>query len=231
MTQKKWGSMERQLLERMIGAVVLLVALVLIVPAILDGSGDGDDAVSPSSVDSGRTSVVDDPPLMRRYERRLDQPPETPPLPQPTVANDEPAAQPAEKTGVKQSSPPAKPSQQAVPPASPQPAKSNKVARAPAPAPAKPKPAPKPKSLAAEKSGWVVQLGSFSNRANAQGLADRVKSKGFAAYLMPIERSGKTLYRVRVGPPQTSRDKAAKLSDDLRRAGYTGQVTEQVAGR
>jgi cell division septation protein DedD len=58
-----------------------------------------------------------------------------------------------------------------------------------------------------------------------------VQKKGFAAYLMPVERSGKTLYRVRVGPPQTSRDKAAKLSDDLRRAGYTGQVTEQVAGR
>ena len=58
MMQKKWGSMERQLLERMIGAVVLLVALVLIVPAILDGGDDdGGGEASPSVADVGRKSI------------------------------------------------------------------------------------------------------------------------------------------------------------------------------
>jgi len=208
----------------MIGAVVLLVALVLIVPAILDGDGDGDD--SPSVANSARNSVADDAPL-RRYEIRPNRPAETPPLPQASVAND-PSPQPADKVQTKESLQPSKSSQQAQPTKPKESVKPAKVATAP-PKPA-PVPASKPQQPAAIQSGWVVQLGSFSSRSNAQGLAGRVKKKGFAAYLMPVERSGKTLYRVRVGPPQASRDKAAKLADKLRRAGHSGQVTEQVAG-
>ena len=87
-----------------------------------------------------------------------------------------------------------------------------------------------PARPAALAAGWVVQLGSFSSQANAQGLADRTRAKGFASYLMPIERSGKRLYRVRVGPPRKTRDEAAGLADDLRKAGFKGQVAEQKAG-
>ncbi|MBT8444311.1 MAG: SPOR domain-containing protein, partial [Gammaproteobacteria bacterium] len=89
------------------------------------------------------------------------------------------------------------------------------------------KPASAPSALLA--AGWVVQLGSFSSLANAQGLADKTRAKGFQSYLMPIERSGKTLYRVRVGPPKKSRDEAAKLANQLKQAGFTGQVAEQTA--
>jgi DedD protein len=216
MMQKKWGSMERQLLERMIGAVVLLVALVLIVPAILDGGDDdGGGEASPSVADVGRKSIPEDA-RTRRVEIRPDQPAPSPLQPQPSVAN-KPVMRPPEEARVKAAPQPAKP---------PQPVKSAKAS----PAPAKPAPTPKVKKFAAIKTGWVVQLGSFSSQANAQGLADRVQAKGFAAYLTPVKRSGKTLYRVRVGPSQPSRDKAVKLADDLRRAGYSGQVAEQVAG-
>jgi len=234
--QKKWGSMERQLLERMIGAIVLLVALVLIVPAILDGGGEAD--VEQPVSDAGQRAAVDDAPS-RRIEIRLDEPADTPPLPQPSPqTSPQPSAQPSQKAAVAKDKAPDQAASAPVvddPPKPVQkpPAKSPASVKPSKPAPVAPKPtvAPKTKKVVAFKTGWIVQLGSFSNQSNAQGLADRAKKKGFDSYLTPLKRSGKTLYRVRVGPPQDSRDKAAKLADDLRRAGFTGQVAEQVAGR
>ncbi len=237
MTQKKWGTMERQLLERMIGAIVLLVALVLIVPAILDGSVDVDGSaeVVSSAAPDGSNAVVDDAPL-QSVEIRLDQPSQSPP--QPSLALDQIPVRSVEKAPVTKSTEPSSSAQPVKVVKPPPPVKPVTVAEAPAEAVSTPKPKPKPKPEPKPelkppvqiKTGWIVQLGSFSSRANAQGLADRAQAKGFAAYLTPLKRSGKTLYRVRVGPPQSTRDKAAKRADDLRRAGFTGQVAEQVAG-
>ena len=46
---------------------------------------------------------------------------------------------------------------------------------------------------------------------------------------MPVQRSGKTLYRVRVGPPSKTRGEASKLAERLAAAGFKGQVAEQKA--
>ena len=165
---------------------------------------------------------------LRRYEIRPNRPAETPPLPQPSVADSRAIlTEPAEKSPAAHETAAAGTARQAT--------TAGEVGqgcdqRPPSLRPPSLHPAPKAKQPVTIKTGWIVQLGSFSNRSNAQGLADRVQKKGFAAYLTPVKRSGKTLYRVRVGPSQPTRDKAAKLADDLRRAGYSGQVTEQVAG-
>jgi cell division septation protein DedD len=70
-----------------------------------------------------------------------------------------------------------------------------------------------------------VQLGSFSSRENAQQLAEEVGGRGFPVFLMTLERSGKKLYRVRVGPRE-SRAQATELAERLKKAGYSGQVTQ-----
>lgn len=242
--------MERQLLERMIGAVVLLVALVVIVPAVLDGRPDADDA-SPADAVVADAPVPEAP--LRQVTIRPDRPADSPPVA--TAATDTTAqmesaelAQPGNESKPKLApeSPPkseAKTGAVADTGSAPKPAPKQAPAeqapakkKQPPPTPEKqterePAPEAKPPSAppALLASGWVVQLGSFSSRANAQGLADKTRAKGFQSYLMPIERSGKTLYRVRVGPPKKLREEAAKLANQLKKAGFTGQVAEQTA--
>jgi cell division septation protein DedD len=70
-------------------------------------------------------------------------------------------------------------------------AKASAPAAAPAKAPAAPANGPKPYSL---------QVGSFSQRDGADKLADRLKDKGFDAYLVEVSLGDKgTWWRVRVG--------------------------------
>ena len=47
---------------------------------------------------------------------------------------------------------------------------------------------------------WVVQVGSFSNAANADKLVARLRLDSMTAYKEAISSSGSTIYRVRVGP-------------------------------
>lgn len=48
---------------------------------------------------------------------------------------------------------------------------------------------------------WTIQLGSFTNRANADSLAKKLKAKGFKAYVKTSKNSGaKEVSRVFVGP-------------------------------
>lgn len=48
---------------------------------------------------------------------------------------------------------------------------------------------------------WVVQLGSFSKKDNADVLVTKLRAQGFNAYNDSIQVAGKgTMYRVRIGP-------------------------------
>ncbi len=53
--------------------------------------------------------------------------------------------------------------------------------------------------MAVQATGWTLQLGTFGNENNASGLSQRVQAAGWEARLTPIERDGKTLYRVSSG--------------------------------
>lgn len=227
--------MERQLLERMIGAGVLLVALVVIVPAILDGRPDADQQTQ-TRVSEPANATPEAP--LRQHTIRLDQRPDTPPVArQAPAASSAPAPQKDAGADAGARTPPvsaeaspadAKSAAAPEPKPGPEPEPARDAAAAPEPEPEpEPKPvAPRPVSF---QAGWVVQLGSFSSRKNAQGLADKTSARGFQAYLMPVERSGKTLYRVRVGPPSKTRGEASKLAERLAAAGFKGQVAEQKA--
>jgi DedD protein len=49
-------------------------------------------------------------------------------------------------------------------------------------------------------SGWVVQVGSFSNQANAVGLRDKLRAGGFTTQVEKVTVDRAVHYRVRVGP-------------------------------
>jgi DedD protein len=211
--------MERQLLERMVGAGVLIIALVVIGPVILDGNQPEDSG--PGTPEPSATEL-------QTHTVRLNGP--------------APAARPA---GVppsgQQASPAPAPPAPAVTTVEPKPAASLAVAGSPpltkegaAPIasvaehaePAKPAatPAEPRASLPAEaRSGWFVQVGTFGQRDNAERLVTNLKGLGFAAVVNTTDRSGKALHRVRVGPAG-GRAEAEALAARLAAAGHRGQI-------
>ncbi len=207
--------MDRALKERTIGAVVLVVFAVVVVPVFLDGPSNDDAIVSAPVVLPGQN----DQPRRQQtivLERDRNQPVPTTPRPKPKPADEEPpvvAARPAPK--------PAKAGPEAADPV---------VAKAQAPAktPAKPEPeparkAPAPKIAAASDGMWAVQLGSFSNRDNAERLAASLRDSGYAAFLSKLDTSRGELHRVRIGP-QKDRASAEGIATSLASAGHKGQV-------
>ncbi|MFQ5936027.1 MAG: SPOR domain-containing protein [Acidiferrobacterales bacterium] len=52
----------------------------------------------------------------------------------------------------------------------------------------------------AQTQGWIVQVGTFSNKENAQRLRDRLQQDGFLVNLQNVELKGRKAVRVRVGP-------------------------------
>jgi DedD protein len=198
--------MDRALKERIIGAAVIVVFVVLVVPVFLDGPPESGEIVServplPGQAAEGETRTV-------VLERDRDEPvpaasvePETrPPQPVQTSA----AAQPESKREADR-----------VPEPEPEPE--------PDPAPAKPG-AQQPAPAAESPTGmWAVQLGSFGNQENAERLAADLRKQGFAAFLSQLSTGSGQLHRVRIGP-QKDRESAEAMAERLAKAGHTGQV-------
>ena len=62
---------------------------------------------------------------------------------------------------------------------------------------------------------WVVQMGSFARRKNADALQDRLRKAGYRAFVSQHDSGGEAVYRVQVGP-ELSRRTAARQRDELR---------------
>ena len=80
-----------------------------------------------------------------------------------------------------------------------------------------------------EASGWVVQLGSFSEQDNAERLAARVTTHGFEPAVSVFRASGQPMYRVRVGP-YDSRGRADETASTLAANGFVAQVVDANQG-
>ena len=94
----------------------------------------------------------------------------------------------------------------------------------PAPTPRvtpQPQPTPQPRTAPARTGRYVVQVGAFSQEANAKALQKRLASIGHEAM---IEHT--SLYLVRIGPFET-RDQAASLRSKLEAAGISAIITTQ----
>ena len=209
--------MERALKERIVGAVVLVIFVVLVVPIFLDGPpGDDDEMVServllPGQDDQKSQTIV--------LDRNRDEP----------VPTAESASPPPARDEEPDSTP------QVTPQATPQP---QPVAAEAKPEPAKPEPEPEPKSTeppatkpaatqpAASPTGmWAVQLGSFSNKENAEDLAASLRKQGYAAFVSQLQTDNGILHRVRIGP-QKDRASAEAMAARLAKVGHDGKVMQ-----
>lgn len=212
--------MDSRAKQRLTGAVILVALFVLLVPALLTGPHDA-DAPKGEAADEG----------MRRYTIDLDA--SAPPA-QPELSSTQPAvALPPVSEGR------AQPGDEAAP-ATPTPAPAASAPRADAPTPpvqtqeaptravpaqtAATQAAPTPAApVTAPRGSFVVQLGSFRDRDNANRLVRDMTGKGFAAFVAPITSGGRELYRVRVGPVR-DRPAAEALAAQLRRIGQSGAI-------
>ncbi|MFP4160936.1 MAG: SPOR domain-containing protein [Ectothiorhodospira sp.] len=65
-------------------------------------------------------------------------------------------------------------------------------------------------------SGWVVQVGSFGRRENAQAEVERLRDAGLPAFMEDSDAEGRVLHRVKVGP-EVDRRAAERLKSRLER--------------
>jgi len=189
------AELKKRATRRLVVAVVLVLAAV----AVLTILGRQKTATPPVATEPAAPQIAA--PITPAPPAIVEAPPEVPaeatpppeqapaaqpaePPPPPQVVNNQLRAAPAQKTAAPALPPATRTTSQAVVPQQPAPA-----------APAKPAAMPpeKPAVEAAGPKGYVVQLGVFSNFANAQALQTKLAQNGIKSY---------TETRVHVGPFQ-----------------------------
>ena len=201
--------MERALKERIIGAVVLVVFVVLVVPIFLDGPPADQEVVTERVLlpgqDATRTQTV----VLDRDRTE----------PVPAGTSNETQAESAQAPAPEEV--PATEPEASAPEASAPAAELEEPPRDPAPS--QPKPAQQPTPASSPTGMWAVQLGSFSNKDNAEKLAADLRKQGYAAFLSQLVTEKGTLHRVRIGP-QKDREAAEATAARLLKVDIKGQV-------
>ncbi|MDJ0861215.1 MAG: SPOR domain-containing protein [Gammaproteobacteria bacterium] len=77
---------------------------------------------------------------------------------------------------------------------------------------------------------WAVQLGSFSNSANALALRDRLRAKGFPAFIEDVRVDQRRVQRVYVGPELLRAKAAESLRQLQKETDLKGLVVRYPAG-
>lgn len=188
--------MERALKERVIGASVLVIFVVLIVPVFLDGpSVETENMRETITLPGQEQNGVRQKTIVLARDREQ---------PVPAAKSDD--VEP-EKTSAATE-------------------KTRFVAQT-TPVEEKPRAEPATGSAPSGKQSstgmWAVQLGSFSNQANAERLAANLRKDGYAAFLSQLQTGSGRLHRVRIGP-QKDRTSAESVAAKLSSKGHKGQV-------
>ena len=206
--------MDEQFKERVVGAAVLVLAAVVFIPMILSGpeSDDGSPAGTPSVPGSPAREDFSSRIVPLKPDRKLSGATQEAPAAVPKVAVRTPPA-PVSKEASKPAPRAGKPAEVSAPreQAKP-PAAKLKLSKSTA---VSPRPA----------AGWVVQLGSFSNKRNALGLKERLVKKGYPAFVETTSASGVEVTRVYVGPEPTRDGARARLPRLLQETKLKGIVT------
>ena len=205
--------MERSLKERLIGAAVLVVLAVWLIPLVLNGPEPAVEAES----EVLELPVVESSSAVRIQTIRLDEnrEPPTPASRGETVVALTP--NPAPEVSVSRI-------ETVLPEPVPQAVTVNELRGSSE----EPHEAPLVREETGSSGGeaWVVQIGSFSEEDNAQRLAQRVAGLGFNARVSTFTASGGAMYRVRVGP-ESSRERAVEIVSSLSMHGFVAQVVGQ----
>jgi DedD protein len=194
--------MDRRVKERLVGASILVLLLVLIVPELLSGPKTAGPAAPPppaSAPEAVRNITVD------------------------LATSKPPAAEPAPEIPSAASA--AGPTVTTLPAAAPPPV----AQTAPVSRPSAPVVSPKPVESAPSSPtstlspAWAVQLGSFASRVNADKLAHQLKGQGFSVYVLSGGARASLRYRVRVGP-LADRGAATQAVAKLKAIGHASSI-------
>ena len=196
--------------ERLTGAIILVALIVLLVPELLTGPIRMRPVPAATAATVGAGDAAHGEPPLRSYTMTLGAPPPAEAGP-PAVS---PQAPPVPPTP----SPQAGPAEQATPgeePAAPQ--GSLQGSKSPAHS------EPQEDRSSASSAGWVVQLGSFASRQNAERLARSLERRGFRMSVSSARAGSRILWRVRAGPAP-SHAGAVHLAGRLRALGHRGEL-------
>lgn len=202
--------MDRTLKERIIGAIVLVVFVVLVVPIFLDGPPGEGEIVTETVTLPGQSE-------QKMQTRVLERNRSTPEPKEPEPKEDSSSGR---ETAI------------AMAPAQNEDSRSGrKTAIDAAPTPedtgssvpeTATEPPPEPKETSATGM-YAVQLGAFSDQAKADKLAADLRKQGFAAFLTRVSTDKGQLHRVRIGP-QADRAAAEAVAKKLDSSGHTSRV-------
>lgn len=215
-------AMDEKLKARLIGAAVLVLMAVLLIPEMLSSRRPVTDPASDQKVSAGRRSYTIElgktPAADARAPEAEAAGPATGALESLDTAPSEPARPPggepvaastqARKTRDYSQTAASTSSEDLAP----------KPVAAPKP-PAEPRPPPaKAAAPAVARTGWSVQVGAFRSVESAQKLARELTAAGYSAYVVQATGSGQGLNRVRVGP-EPDKASANKLAGRLKARG------------
>ena len=214
--------MEQRLKQRLVGAIVLVSLAVVFVPILFDVSHEANEEVSATPV----TGIPDRP--RDRFGPTVSITLEVPQTPRldaaverertrnafdPAASEDSVPGSASTSSGTTASTPVAGVSEPPASRSAPTPVRSN-----PAPAAIQPDGASGKKQAAPASAarGWTVQLGSFRESENALALRERLRARGYPAFVESGSSAQGAVSRVLVGP-MTDREQAQDSAAKLRR--------------
>lgn len=212
--------MDKQLKERLIGALVIVLVAIIIVPVVLDGPDEASRTETLPLPEAGTTEPAAGTQSWHYDLENGDSesgPENREPPPMLTgMENTGQTADPDTATATEEATTaPPQSAQQTVTRSEP-PAGEAQTASAPAPEAAGPAREPAVADTA-PAGAWAVQVGSFSEAARAESYAAELRKKGFRVFTMEFTTGGTTYHRVRVGP-QATRAEAEKAAERLKAA-------------
>ena len=215
--------------RRLIGAVALVTIVAVFLPMALDHEPkpvNQDITIRiPSSSSGAFTSKLVPMPDAKSVEKPAS---ETPLQPSTSVKGDAPKAA-AAAAAKPVSEVPTSPvvATEAAPPKKPAAGQSKAQAKPAAKPPAKSAPAPKATDRAEPEAtsagGYVVQVAALNDAGKAKQMQEQIAAAGVKSYTEVVPVVNGQVTRVRAGP-FASRDEAAKIRDQLKGMGLTGNI-------
>lgn len=194
--------MEKGLKERLVGAAVLIILAVIFIPMLLDNTETEDIVITETNIPP-TPEAIPSLPEDNDFSTRIIPLQQQVPLTEADETESEPVAAetvPAEPAPVEKEQSETTVSQHTT------------AAQTSTTAVIKSEEAPTNVGL----SAWVVQLGSFSDRKNAESLNKQLREAGFRSFVEPLKQKNSTVYRVRVGP-ELKRSDADAINAELKK--------------
>jgi DedD protein len=215
--------MDDALKARLIGAAVLVLLAVLLIPELLSGRKTVEPVAEEAGPRGSRTFTIE---LGGGSGQSVRTPTTVTPATSPPSGDAAPAAAQAAIEPTPTPQPATITEQTPEPVLEPAPEPAPELVARPAPI-AKPSAVePEPPPVAAPgRGGWAVQVGAFGSAGTAAKLVRELSAAGYPAFESPVARAGNTLHRVRVGP-EADKAGAEQLARRLKDRGLPATIVQ-----